>query len=503
MPSRTPELELKFSVAADLSIDALAGQAAIDSVAEQPSWDLSAVYYDTSDLRLARSGVTLRYRTGEDGGAVWTVKLPAREGDGLRDEVRFKRDAGAVPEDARRLVTVFTRGAGLIPVVKLRTKRRRWSLRESDGQELAELVDDRVSVLDGVRIKERFRELELEARSLDRAGLARIATVLTELGAAPAAPTPKAVRALGPQASEPSDLPEVPVVSPRTPVAEAIKAALASAVRRLMLHDPDARLDDPEGVHQMRVAARRLRGHLRTFSALVEPQWAEGIIEELRWLARALGEVRDLDVLVARLLEASADVGEAIAPMLDVLDERRSKARRSLKGVLSSDRYVALLDRLINDVQQPVLNDSALRSCRSALPRLVGETWEPLAVAVKELYEEPSDERYHRVRIQAKRTRYAAEAAAPCLGRQAGRDALRFALHAEEVQNVLGARQDGVVTRQALLGEAARRPEDGPFNLAAGRLVQQQEQAIGECDERFRDVWRAFNRKKNRDWLNK
>jgi CHAD domain-containing protein len=126
-----------------------------------------------------------------------------------------------------------------------------------------------------------------------------------------------------------------------------------------------------------------------------------------------------------------------------------------------------------------------------------------LVDAVIDLDEGATDDKYHEVRIQAKRARYAAEAAAPCLGRRAAPDALRFAQHVEEVQNVLGMRQDSVVFRQALLEEAARRTGDGPFNLAAGRLIGRQDQLITECDVRFREVWRAMNRKKNREWLNR
>jgi CHAD domain-containing protein len=273
-------------------------------------------------------------------------------------------------------------------------------------------------------------------------------------------------------------------------------------VHRLIVHDPYARLHDAEGVHQMRVSARRLRGHLRTFASLVEPAWAEGLTSELRWLARALGVVRDLDVLLEKLRD-SVDIGAGIAPMLHLLEERQSAARRALDRVLGSDRYIALLERLIEASHAPALTDAATEPCRSALPRLVRETWDPLEDAVTDLQKGATDLKYHQARIEAKRARYAAEAAAPCLGRRAGPDALRFAQHVEEVQNVLGTRQDSVVFRQALLEEAARRAGDGPFNLAAGRLIGRQDQLIIECDAGFRDVWRAMNRKKNREWLNR
>ena len=501
MPTRTPEFELKFSAPADFAAGALALQAGIQH-AELPAQNLVAVYYDTDDLRLARAGVTLRYRTGDAGDAGWTLKLPTQDKPATRDEVRIENGKGGVPDEARRLVTAFARGAQLVKVVKLRTRRRRWSLRETDGREVAELVDDRVSVLEGRRVTQRFRELELEARAGDRAALKPIEAALGEMGFAHSEQTPKAVRALGPRATEPSDIPERAPVSPRSPVAEAVTAAIAAAVHRLMVYDPQARLHDAEGVHQMRVSARRLRGYLRTFSSMVEPAWSEDLTSEMRWLARALGVMRDLDVLLERLRDA-ADIGPGMAPMLHLLEERQAAARRSLDKALSSERYISLLERLIQAAREPSLTAAASEPCRSALPRLVGETWEPLVNSVTDLEEGATDDKYHEVRIQSKRARYAAEAAAPCLGRRAGPDALRFAQHAEEVQNVLGTRQDAVVLREALLEEAAGRADDGPFNLAAGRLIGRQDQLIMECDGRFQEVWRAMNRKKNREWLNR
>jgi inorganic triphosphatase YgiF len=499
MPSRNPELELKFTAPPGVAADALALQAGMDNIAELPALVLSATYYDTDDLRLARAGVTLRYRTGDDNSPGWTVKLPADTAE-LRDEVHISGPNSRVPDEARRLVTIFTRGAELQKVAKLRTRRRRWSLRQPDGRELAELVDDNVSVLFGRKVTQRFRELELEARTADRAGLGPIEAALSEMGFAHSPQIPKAVRALGPRAGLPSDVPEPRPVSPRSPVADAVAAGIASAVRRLMLNDPYARMHEAEGIHQMRVSARRLRGYLRTFSPLVEPDWAHTIVGELRWLARALGAVRDIDVQLG-LLRSAKDLEADMAPMLDVLQLRQLEARHILDEALGSERYLALVERLMQAAQAPALTAAASESCRSALPSLVRETWSPLADAVDELHEAGTDESYHEVRIHAKRARYAAEAAAPCLGRRASNDALRFAHHAEEVQSVLGQRQDAVVMRQALLDEAARRRDDVQFNLAAGRLAGRQDQAIAACDERFPEVWRAFDRKKIRAWL--
>src|SRR5205814_9825308 len=83
-----------------------------------------------------------------------------------------------------------------------------------------------------------------------------------------------------------------------------VRHAIATAVIRLLRHDAVVRLDeDPEGVHQARVATRRLRSDLRTFASLLEPAWVAALTEELKWLAEHLGAARDADVLLARLTD--------------------------------------------------------------------------------------------------------------------------------------------------------------------------------------------------------
>jgi glutamate-1-semialdehyde 2,1-aminomutase len=82
-------------------------------------------------------------------------------------------------------------------------------------------------------------------------------------------------------------------VAPVTPtggVAVVIRDALDSSVQRLLLADPIARVgEDPEGVHQARVATRRLRSDLRTFAPLLDPVWVTSLRDELRWLGSELG----------------------------------------------------------------------------------------------------------------------------------------------------------------------------------------------------------------------
>src|SRR3954452_23450203 len=202
------EVELKLAVEGSFAPSLAPDRAGVAGIEELPPLDLRATYYDTPDLRLARSGITLRHRTGEGDRPGWTLKLPEKSArdSSSRDELEFEGPGTAIPDEAEDLVAAFVRNAALTPVARLRTRRRRWSLHDPDGKEVAELVDDRVSVLQRGRVVERFRELEIEGRGLDREGVERIANVLTENGAAAAPQVPKLVRALGPRATAPPEV---------------------------------------------------------------------------------------------------------------------------------------------------------------------------------------------------------------------------------------------------------------------------------------------------------
>src|SRR5262245_17627002 len=139
MPSATRERELKFSALPDLRVGEAVAASGCQTSPIEPDLNLKATYYDTNDLRLARAGVTLRYRSGDENGAAWTVKLPSNEAS-VRSEITFPGPANRIPPDASHLVMAFSRGQELSRVATLSTKRRRWSVRTGDGQALAEVV---------------------------------------------------------------------------------------------------------------------------------------------------------------------------------------------------------------------------------------------------------------------------------------------------------------------------------------------------------------------------
>jgi inorganic triphosphatase YgiF len=262
---------------------------------------LDATYYDTRDLRLARAGVSLRHRAGDD--PPWTVKLP--EGDRgpvmSRHEISFEGPLGTIPPPAAALVRAYARSAPLEAVARLKTRRTGVEL-VIDDTSVAEVVDDEVSVYHGRRLASRFREVEVEVEDGAPDDLMdAVVDRLQRAGAGAPDGTPKVVRALGPRALAPPDLARISV-GPGSTMADVVRAAINSGAARMIAHDPGVRLgEDPEDVHQARVGTRRLRSDLRTFRPLLDAEWVADLRAEAGWFAGLLGVVRDAEVLIERL----------------------------------------------------------------------------------------------------------------------------------------------------------------------------------------------------------
>lgn len=494
------EVELKLAADPGYVIPDLSADPAVGQIVELPSRNLRTTYYDTEDLRLARASITLRHRSGDEG-PTWTLKFPvAVNALAIRDELHFEGASSEVPDEAKALVTAYVRSEGLTPVARLHTKRRRWSLLADDGTDLAELVDDEMSVLEGGEIVSRFREIEIEARSCDPSFLKRLSTGLQSSGTVAAEPIPKAVRALGARATAPPELPSPAKPGPDDPACLAVRAAFARGVQRVVSNDSGVRLGGVEAVHQMRVGTRRLRSDLRTFAPLVHAYWADLLVEELGWLSALLGEVRDLDVLEDSIRTIGSDLLEDLKPLLEELDECRRRARADLFDALCSARYIRLLDSLVEVAREPHLTEEATLPCARVLPGLVAETWKTFARKAMRLRAGSPPEDFHAARIKAKRVRYAVEAIGPALGERR-HDAKDLARRLAEIQDALGEGQDALVACEKIRAIIRFHPADGRLNLLAGRLIERQLRKGEERMKAFPRLWGNVSRKKRRKWF--
>ncbi len=495
------EREVKLGAGPAFHLPDLAGVVEGLEVAAPETIRMETVYFDTPDLRLARWGVSLRRRAGEG----WTLKLseppssPSKPNAVLeRNELTFQ--GGAKPPGAAlEVVRAYVRKAELVPVARLSTVRRRVRLVDGRGARVAEVVDDEVSVRDGRRVAARFREIEVEITGGDGSDgiIAPLVTRLRGAGAGAPDPTPKHIRALGPRAIEPPEVAAEPL--PANPTArDVIKFDLAESVAALLHHDPLVRTGrDPEAIHQARVATRKLRSNLRTFGPLLDVEWLEALRAELGWIASGLGVVRDREVLLLRLRERTkalpANDLRSATSLLHLLEVEIDALRDKLSGDLDSQRYIDLLERLVDAAHSPMTLPDADQPAGAVLPGLATTPWRRLRSAVRQLPVNPTDPELHRIRILAKRARYAAEAVAPVVGA----DAAAFARAAAKLQTVLGEHQDSV-TAQAWLRSAK---VTGRRAFVAGELIALERIAAEKARSEWPKVWKSLDRKKLRAWM--
>lgn len=402
-----------------------------------PSRLFTSTYFDTADFRLARLGATLRRRT-ERNQVLWQLKLPR---NAARLEMEMASGRSTPPEPMQDLLFGLLRQEPLTAIAKLQTRRAGVRVQPHD-KPVADVVIDRVKILNARRVVGHVSEIEVELLSGKEKELTQIATVLRQSGAYDGDSRPKVFQALNVDFSDGQlRIPE------SAPFSERLKAILQKELRGILLHDPGTRLGkDPEELHQMRVGIRRLRALLRASKVLLEPEWYTPLQEELKWLGAILGTVRDQDVLLDRLSSEASVLPTAerkiFERVLSTFETHRSKSRRQLLDALRSDRYLDLLSRLERAAKTPVLRDSHERS----LIHLAAQEFKQLIKAGRRRKTDPSNHELHQLRIRTKRVRYAAELALETMGKPA----VRFVRQIKRNQDVLGDHQDAVVTEDRL-----------------------------------------------------
>lgn len=278
-------------------------------------------------------------------------------------------------------------------------------------------------------------------------------------------------------------------------------AALAVDVRRT---DAMVAAEEPEGVHDLRVALRRTRSLLRSFRPLLVGECreeAERLREESRWAGGVLGPARDAEVMHERLGVMLADqpvelvLGGVAGRLADRAREDANAGGQRIVDLRADPRHGRLLDDLdVFAARRPFADaddDAVYKRLRDEWRRLRRTA----AAAEEHAARSPAAETaLHETRKAAKRARYAVEAALPLLGAKAARTAAL----AEAVQDALGAHRDTLLARELLRELGVQAHLDGDNGFTYGRL-HALEEARGEAAlADYRQLRPELDRKKHR-----
>ncbi|MGW2375265.1 MULTISPECIES: CHAD domain-containing protein [Kitasatospora] len=284
---------------------------------------------------------------------------------------------------------------------------------------------------------------------------------------------------------------------PETTVGQVLLDRIEAQAVELAGLDDAVRADEPDAVHRMRVACRRLRSALQTFRGLLAPGATDTLVADLRWLGAALGRARDREVLAERLAARARELPAGCAPerVAEALERwGEAEYRRvwpEVVAALDSPRRRSIAAALTALVTDPPLRPRAARAAAPELSRTAAREQRRTADRVHTALAagpEDRDRALHEARKAAKRARYAGETAAPAVGAAAERYAERM----KAVQEVLGEHQDAVVAAAALADRAATDGE--PF--AYGVLYAGQLAAAQAARERLAQVWAGAEKRK-------
>jgi len=422
-PNPPQEVELKLEVAPSELEKVLAHPLLGERSDGASTQTLHSTYFDTPDHALQQAGISLRVRRNGDQ-RIQTVKA-ARSPDGIalaRDEWEKEVDSDS-PDytlaEQTGLQPLLEQRSAIQPVFRVTTERTVHTVAfQSSIIEVA--ADD--SKVEGKEQTVSFGELELELKDGMPADLFQLALTLSTATPLRLSFKTKAERGFETVTGEqPTRVKAPPVVLKRKMTsAQAFQRVGASCLQHLMANETIVRhAPEADAVHQMRVALRRLRAAITLFKAVVEDEQRDPIRAELKWMANVLGEARDLDVYITKVLEPAQDEhsnDEGYQNLLAEYRKRRDEAYQMVQETIASPRFInGVLETAawieagnwLRDGSKPVRKRRDQPVAALAEEEL-GRRWKKIIKQGRNLVELDPEER-HQVRIEIKKLRYATE----------------------------------------------------------------------------------------------
>lgn len=497
------EIEFKLSIAPERASDLWLALASRFPDLKPVTSRLFSAYYDTPGTHLRNSGVALRLRR-QDGRWVQTIKSGGSASGGLHRRVEHETgvaaqlpsfpamiDAGigdlvADPDTRQALGVVFT----------TEFDRRAVLVQPVPGTSIEVALDQGV-IASGER-RDAICEIELELKSGAADALFDLAAMIAEAlpvrldnrskaerGYALAAGTRPAPVKSGPSA-----------VKPEMTVDEACVALAFDCLAHLQANERGViEGRDSEYRHQARVALRRLRSLFRTFAPIVPETPFAGLLDQVKALARTLGDARNLDVFVGEALTRAGDAGH---PGMRALKRRaqmaRRQAARAASAAIADKSHTLLLLSLASALMNiSRLGGPAQRSAASVpLSQFAKDTLSRRHAKVKKLGRNIGKlafEDLHRLRISIKRLRYAMEFFEP-LGPKRAQDALETL---SRLQDLLGHLNDDA-TAWKLLDALAVENQSAEYQQAVGFMRGWTARDGEHCCGRLVEAWKRFGK---------
>ncbi|EWY38466.1 hypothetical protein N825_13340 [Skermanella stibiiresistens SB22] len=483
--------------------------------------NLESTYYDTDDFRLRDREVTLRVRKqGRE--HVQTIKAGNEHSGGVFSRGEWEcKIAGAEPdlsavtdEEALRLLGPITQ-AELKPVFTSHIKRHVRVLNGAAGHGPDTIIE---AAIDQGEIRTAggevvpVAELELELKAGDPQALFDLALELSGIAPVRIETRSKSERgyALVAGQTESAVKAEKLTLTPEHTAEQALASIMRNCLTHVVLNEASAiKGEDPEGVHQMRVALRRLRSALALFRKLVPPAQYDWLAGEVKWLASELGNARDLDVFLADLLapvegalDRDREAGGPLTALREAALASRERAYGRARDAILSDRYTTLLLKLGAWLesrswrQQPLSEEAAklfdpvtdladgLLAKRHKQARRRGAHFAKLR-----------SEQRHELRISLKKLRYAVEFFRSLYGDKA---TVKYLRRLSALQDDLGHLND-VATAETLMGRLAdeRMGENagdkpGLWRIGGGMVIGWHARGVTQIEPQLVQDWENF-----------
>lgn len=499
------ETELKLSIA-PADVGRLLRHKLVKAGADRARRRLYSVYYDTPNLDLWRAGATLRLR--RDGRRwVQTVKSGGGVSAGLHERHEFESPVASPAPDfaaleASDVAAHFSSHelrARLKPSIVTDFTRTSCLVSPAAGV-VIELAVDRGSIRCG-KHHAPISEIELEMKAGPAWRAHQIALELIADVPLFVEDRSKAQRGIALLTGE-EERPVKPghsQVAPGMLATDVFKALILACLSHYTANQRGMlETDDPEYLHQMRVALRRLRSVFSTFAPLFPPAAVAAPVAEARWLSRILGDARDWDVFATQTLPPlreryAEDAG--LARLARATARQRSLANRRARTAVASARGQGLVIGLsawvtaetwqeaLDDAQLLAMHRPADEFARATLDRCLkrvltrGRKFARLAPA-----------ELHRLRISAKKLRYATEFFSPLFEAQA---AAGFRSALMRLQDELGAYNDAVKTAE-FAARASRGLRGAPVDKAVGILLGWGAGTQDSGARHLKRVWKSF-----------